>query len=91
MTMSGSGWGSNPDHDMSAAPQTTDEFDYNQKGKPAKAIIGLGILVAFSLALAFFHPTNHDASSSSAMVSNSSHPPGMNSTPGQTTGQSSAR
>ena len=87
MTISGNGWSSNPDHDFSSSPQTTDDFEFTQKGQPAKAIIGLGILVAFGVALAFFHPANHDASTSSPMVSDSAHSNNMNSAPGQTTGQ----
>ena len=87
MTMSNNGWGSNSDHDFSASPQTTDDYEFNQRGKPAKAVIGLGILIAFGLALTFFHPANHDASTSSATVRDSAHSNNNNSAPGQTTGQ----
>jgi len=87
MTMSSNGWSSNPDHDVSASPQTTDDYEFNQSGKPAKAMIGLAILVAFALAMAFFHPAKHDASTSSAMVRDSAHSSNINSAPGQTTGQ----
>ena len=87
MTMSNNGWGSNSDHDFSASPQTTDDYEFNQRGKPAKAVIGLGILIAFGLALTFFHPASHDASTSSAMVRDSAHSNNINSAPGQITGQ----
>ena len=87
MTMSSNGWSSNSDHDFSTSPQTTDEYEFNQRGKPAKAIIGLGILVAFGLALTFFHPANHDASASSSIVRDSAHSNTIIGAQGQTTGQ----
>ena len=90
MTISGNGWSSNSDHEFSASPQTTDDYEFNQEGKPAKAVVGIGILVAFGLALAFFHPANRDASTSSAMVKDSVHSNNTNSAPGQTTGQAPA-
>ncbi len=79
MTISGNGWSSNPDHDFSGAPQTLEDFEFNQRGKPLKAVIGLGILVAFGIALTFFHPENHNAtlSSSSPMVSETAHSVGQ--------------
>ncbi|MCX7308087.1 MAG: hypothetical protein NTZ72_09090 [Afipia sp.] len=87
MTASNNGWSSNFDNDFSASPQTTDDYEFNQRGKPAKAVIGLGILVAFGLALTFFHPANHDASTSSAMVRDSAHANAVNNAPAHTIGQ----
>ena len=88
MTMSSNGWSSNSDNDFTpASPQTTDDYEFNQRGRPAKAVIGLGILIAIGLALAFFHPANHDASTSSAMARDSAHSNTVNSAPAQTTGQ----
>ncbi|MBI3700376.1 MAG: hypothetical protein HY242_08020 [Afipia sp.] len=86
MTFSSNGWSSNPEHDFSPPNQTSDDFEFNQSGKPIKAVIGLGILVAFGIALTFFHPASHSASTpSSPMVSETAHPD-INSAPGQTTG-----
>jgi hypothetical protein len=89
MTASNNGWSSNFDNDFSASPQTTNDYEFNQRGKPAKAVIGLGILVAFGLALTFFHPANHDASTStlSAMVRDSAHANAVNNAPAHTIGQ----
>ena len=89
MTISGNGWSSNADHDFSwKAPQTTEDYEFNQPGKSTKAVIGLGILVAFGLAMAFIHPANHRATSTSPVVSDSArHTNNLNNAPGQTTGQ----
>jgi hypothetical protein len=88
MTLSGNGWSSNSDHDFSSeVPQTTEEYEFDQPGKSTKAVIGLGILVAFALVLAFMHPANHGATSSSPMVSDSARTNNLNNAPGQTTGQ----
>ena len=88
MTISGNRWSSNNDHDFSSeVPQTTEEYEFNQPGKSTKAVIGLGILVAFAIALAFMHPANHNASSTSPMVSDSARTNNLNNAPGQTTGQ----
>ena len=92
MTISGKSWSSNSDHDFSSeAPQTTEDYEFNQPGKSTKAVIGLGILVAFGLAMAFIHPANHGASTSSPMVNDSArHTNNLNNAPGQTTGQAPA-
>ena len=88
MTISNNGWSSNSDHDFSSdAPQTIEDYEFNKPGKSTKAVIGLNILVAFGLALAFMHPSSHDASSTSPMVSDSARTKNLNNAPGQTTGQ----
>lgn len=82
MSMSGNGWSSNPDHDFSDAPPMTEDFEFNQTGKPAKALVGVGILVALGLALTFFHPSNQAKStSSSPMVNDTAHGSKLNSAP----------
>ena len=89
MTISNNGWSSNSDRDFSSeAPHTIEDYELNQSGKSTKAIIGLGVVVVFGLALAFIHPANHGASSTSPTVSDSAqHTNNLNNAPGQTTGQ----
>ena len=68
-------------------PPAGGESDYRN----TKAVIGLGILAAFGLAMAFIHPANHGASTSSPMVNDSArHTNNLNNAPGQTTGQAPA-
>lgn len=88
-TFSGNGRGSNSDSNYSSAPaQSTDDFEFNQRGKPMKAFIGLAILVVFAVALAFFKPASDNmAKSPSLQQDKGSAITQMNREPGQTTGQ----
>ncbi|MEW6769368.1 MAG: hypothetical protein AB1342_15190 [Pseudomonadota bacterium] len=87
MSFSNSGWGSDYDRDL-ANRQTTDEFEFNQSGKPAKAVIGIGLLVAFAVALAYFHPADRRVSTDPSPMASDTARAGdsLNSAPGQTTG-----
>lgn len=86
MTFSSNGWSS--DHDLPSAPQTTEDYEFNQSGKVTKTIIGIGLMIAFGIALTFFHVTGRGASTpSSPMASDSAHSGNFNSAPGRTTGQ----
>lgn len=83
--LSGNGWGSQDD--LSRTPSPSDEFDYNQEGKPTKAIIGLAILVALGIGLAFFKPTTDNVAKAPTVQERGSEMTQMNRAPGQTTGQ----
>lgn len=91
-TFSGNDWGSHSESKYSSAsPQTTDEFEFNQRGKPMKAIIGLAVLVAFAVALAFFKPASDNmAKAPSLQQDKGSAITQMNREPGRTTGQAPA-
>jgi hypothetical protein len=77
MTMSGNGWSSNTDHDFSSAPQTTEDYEFNHQNKPAKAAIGIAILVVFALGLAWMKPATNDAANNPNHVAaqNTAHAP----------------
>lgn len=78
-------WGSS--NEPSNTPRTTDEFELNQDGKPTKAIIGLAILVALGIGLAFFKPTSDSVATAPTVQERGSEMTQMNRAPGQTTGQ----
>lgn len=82
--LSGNGWDS---RDERSKPMTTDEFELNQEGKPTKAIIGLAILVALGIGLAFFKPTTDNVAKAPTAQERSTDMVQMNRAPGQTTGQ----
>ncbi len=87
---SGNGWSSNSHDDFSASPQTRSDYEFQQQNKPGKALVGIAILVALTIALAFMHPASHDTASTPSIVRDSgSAVSQMNREPGQTTGQSS--
>ncbi len=88
MTELKGGWGSDYDRDLSNMAETTEDFEFNQSGKLAKAIIGIGLLVAFGIALAFFHPGHRDTASapSSQTTADTARTNSINTAPGQTTG-----
>ena len=89
---SGNCRGSNSDSNYSLpSPQSTEAFEFNQRGKPMKAIIGLAILVAFAVALAFFKPASDNmAKAPSLQQDKGSAITQMNREPGQTIGQAPA-
>jgi hypothetical protein len=64
-----------------------EDFEYHQRAKPLKALIGVGILIAIVLALWGLNP---EQSSTTATTPNSAVTD-MNRAPGQTTGQVPAR
>jgi hypothetical protein len=64
-----------------------EKFEYSQRAKPLKALIGVGILIAVVLALWGLNP---DRPSTTA-TPNASVTTDMNRAPGQTTGQTPAR
>jgi len=72
--MSDTGW--NSDHRADQPEQSADDFEFNQRGKPLKAMIGVAILVVLALVLSRMNPVSHEASA----------PPSI--TTGQTTGSS---
>lgn len=88
MTESKGGWGSEYDRDLSNMAETNEDFEFNEAGKPTKAIIGIGLLVALAIALAFFHPGNRDTASvpSSQTTADTARNNSVNTAPGQTTG-----
>lgn len=65
--------------------QTTEEFEYNQRGKPLKAAIGVAVLVVLALMISHFGPVTQENSNSPAMTTDT------NRVPAQTTGQAPAR
>jgi hypothetical protein len=87
MTMySNNGWGSHAPGTIDP-PATSDEYELRNSGKPAKAIIGMAILVVFALALAFFKPSaDNMAQSPTIQQKTGSAITQMNRDPGQTTG-----
>lgn len=83
-------WGAS--NETRPAPPSSDEFEFNQEGKPAKAIIGLAILVALGLGLAFFKPASENLATAPTQQERGSELTQMNRapgqiSPGQTTGQ----
>ena len=64
------------------------KFEYHQRAKPLKALIGLGVLIAIVVALWAFNPNRSDTT---AARQNNAITTDMNRTPGQTTGQAPAR
>lgn len=59
---SGTGWMSDNDHHGYDEPeQTSDDFEFNQRGKPLKAVIGVAVLVVLALVLSRMNPTPHEA------------------------------
>lgn len=75
---SGTGWTSDKDHHGYDEPeQTSEELEFNQSGKPLKAVIGVAVLVVLALVLSRMNPASHEASS----------PPSV--TTGQSTGTGS--
>lgn len=64
------------------------EYEYHQRAKPLKALIGLGVLIAIVVALWAF---NTDRPDTTANRRNNAITTDMNRAPGQTTGQTPAR
>jgi hypothetical protein len=64
-----------------------EDFEYSQRAKPLKALIGLGILIAIVLALWEFNPNRSDT----ANTATTSISTDMNRAPGQTTGIAPSR
>ena len=85
MSLSNNSWGSDYNRDLAT---TNEEFEFNQSGKPTKAVIGIGLLVAFGIALAFFQPSNRDTASTPAsqITADTARSNSLNAAPGQTTG-----
>ncbi len=84
MTFSGNGWSSNSGHDSSSLQVRAGDYEFNQRGKAAKTVAGLGILIAFGFALSFFHPASHSDSASPPIVSDAAHSDSANGTPDPT-------
>lgn len=85
MTVSGNGWSSNPGHGFSSFQVRNGDYEFSQRGKATKTVIGLGILIALAFALSFFHPANHTASTSPPIVGDAAHSNSVSGTPGQAT------
>lgn len=66
-----------------------ENFEYHQRAKPLKALIGVGILIAIVLALWGLNPDR--ATTTSATKPNTAITTDLNRAPGQTTGQTPAR
>jgi hypothetical protein len=63
-----------------------EDFEYHQRAKPLKALIGVGLLVAVVLALWGFNADRTSSTTRPNAVTTD-----MNRAPGQTTGQAPAR
>ncbi len=65
-----------------------EDFEYHQRAKPLKALIGVGILIAIVLALWGLNP---ERSNTAATKPGTAITTDVNRAPGQTTGQAPAR
>ncbi|MES2751278.1 MAG: hypothetical protein V4661_07895 [Pseudomonadota bacterium] len=86
--INGQGWATDSHRtDYDEDPdQTTEEFEYNQPGKPLKAAIGVALLVVLALMISRFGPVTQEDSNSPPMTTTD-----MNRAPAQTTGQAPMR
>lgn len=64
-----------------------EDFEYHQRAKPLKALIGLGVLIAIVVALWAFNPDR----SNTTVRQNNAVTTDMNRAPGQTTGRAPAQ
>lgn len=79
-------WGAS--NEPSNARSATEAYEFNQRGKPMKALIGLAILVAIAVALAFFKPAaDHFATAPGVQQNKGSAITQVNREPGRTIGQ----
>jgi len=62
------GWTSNAQFREGQNERTTDDFEFNQSGKPIKAVIGVAILVILALVLSRMDPVSHEASAPSSIT-----------------------
>ena len=59
--ISGNRWASDKDkRGYADAPDIYESFEFSQRNKPLKAVIGVALLVALALVLARMHPAPHE-------------------------------